>query len=267
MTEPPADRPEPIFHADGDLLVPTANAVGPWFPGVLHGGAVAAVSLRAVERLPSAVPMQPARWTLDLSRRVPHGPIRVRAEVLRDGRRLQSVAVDVVHDGEVVARATVLRLRTGDGVVPDDVLPEPWPEDAPPPPPEAGEPHVLQGEAFSYVRCFETRRIGVVGGGRGAAWYRFRTAVVDDEPVSPAVRVAATADMVMSAGSIVGFDRFTAANPDLSVHLQRLPEGPWLCIDSVARVDGRGIGQSEAVLSDRTGRIGRSCKSVLVDRR
>jgi hypothetical protein len=256
----------PVFHSDGPLLVPTELATGPWFPNTQHGGAVAALVARAVERLPTAQPMQLTRLTLDLSRRVPLEPIRVDAEILRDGLRVQAVAVTVSHDGETVARGTALRLREGEDVVPPEEVPPPWPEDAPPPPPEEAAPWRIASELVDFIRCFDARRVGDVVPGRGTTWLRFLPTLVDDEPVSPTVRLAATCDFVMSAAGMLG-GRYTAANPDLTVYVQRLPIGPWVCLQSVARVDGRGIGHSEATVSDTTGRIGRALKNVLVDRR
>ncbi len=258
--------PEPVFHTDGPYLVPTADAAGPWFPGVQHGAAVMALVTRAVERLPAPRPMQLARLSLDLSRRVPMAPITVDAELLRDGHRVQSVAVTVRHDGEVVARATALRLREGDDVVPPESVPAPWPEDAPPPPPEDGEPWEVTMQQHDFLRCFDARRIGEVGGGRGTTWLRFLPCLVDDEPVTPTVRLGATADFILSAATLVG-PGYVTANPDLTLHVQRLPEGPWISVQSVARVAGVGIGQSEGVLCDRSGRVARSLKTVLVDRR
>lgn len=38
-----ADEPMALFVADGDLLVPTEFARGPWSPDSLHGGPVAVV--------------------------------------------------------------------------------------------------------------------------------------------------------------------------------------------------------------------------------
>ncbi len=260
------DDAEPVFHSDGRLLVPTHKATGPWSPDNQHGGAVLAIVARAVEQLPSAQPMQLARLTVDMSRRVPMAPVRVDAEIVRDGLRLQSVAVTVRHDGEPVARATALRLRVNDDVVPAADVPEPWPEDAAPPPPEAGEPWDVQLRGPDFLRCFETRRIGAVEGGRGTTWLNFRPSLVDDEPVTPTVRSAASSDFVLSAAMLLG-PGYITSNPDLTIHLLRLPDGPWIAIQAVARAGGQGIGQSEGVMSDRSGRFARSLKTVLIDRR
>ena len=87
----PVSDERPIFIPDGDLLIPQPEAAGPWFPGVQHGGAIAALVARAVEAVPSAVPMVTTRLMVDMSRRVPMGPTKVEAEVVRDGLRLQAV--------------------------------------------------------------------------------------------------------------------------------------------------------------------------------
>ena len=80
-----------VFVPQGDLLIPQSSAIGPWFPGVQHGGAIAGVFARAIERVPSAVQMTTTRLSIDMSRRVPMGPTRVDTEVVRDGKRIQAI--------------------------------------------------------------------------------------------------------------------------------------------------------------------------------
>ena len=52
-------------------------AQGPWDPGAQHGGAPAALLAGAIEALPAAEGLQPARLTYELLRPVPIGPLRV----------------------------------------------------------------------------------------------------------------------------------------------------------------------------------------------
>lgn len=254
----------PVYTSDGPLLVPTARAAGPWFPDAQHGGAVAAIVVRAIERLPSAQPMQLARLSLDLSRKVPMAPVLVDAEVVRDGLRLQSVAVTIVHGGEPVGRATALRLRERAGVVPGEVLCEPWPEDGRPPGPETAEPWDIAG-GDDFHGSFDARRIGDPGV-HATVWLRLLPALVDEEPVSPVQHLAAAADFITNPASQLG-PGYVTANADLTIHVQRLPEGSWMYVSSRARFDGRGIGQSQGVVSDRRGMCAVALKSVLIDRR
>jgi len=254
---------EPVYRIDGGRYVPTPLAAGPWFADSQHGGAVAALVVRAVEGLPSARPMQLVRLTLDLSRRVPMAPVELETEVLRDGLRLQSVAAAVRVGGETVARATALRMRAGDAVVPPDALAAPWPDDGPPPPPDDGEPWDLGTVGFNG--SYDARTLGAPGL-EASAWLRLRPPLVDDDPGGPLPLLAAAADFVTNPASHLGPD-YVTANADLTIHVQRPPEGPWLHVRSRARFDGRGIGQSVGAVSDRRGLCALALKSVLVDRR
>lgn len=258
---------EPIYRTDGDMLVPTDRARGPWFPDVQHGGAVAGLVARAVEAVPAPVPMHLARLTLDLSRKVPLAPTAVIARVVRDGRRVQAVEVAVVVDGLEVSRATALRVRRAAGVVDPDLVLPPWPGDEAPGRPEDGVETRFETGPFEFVRCFEARRAGEPVPGRGTTWYRLDHPLVDGETPSPAIRVAMTADLIMSAGSAVGFDRYLSANPDLTVSAFREPVDDWVAVASTVRFGADGVGQSDAVLADRQGCFGRVLKSLLIDRR
>jgi hypothetical protein len=257
---------EAIFIPDGDRLIPQPTASGPWFPGVQHGGAVTGLMARAVEQAPSAQPMMLTRMSVDMSRRVPMGPTRVIATVLRDGRRVQSLSCDYEVDGEVVGRATAMRIRIDDSVVPDDQVPEPWAEDEPPPGPE-GIPEIeitVHGEDF--VHNFTMRRQEDIPG-RAISWLRLDVPFVAGEETRPMTFAAAVADMISSAGSIMDFDRYLSVNPDLSMQFHRVPEGPWIGQRSLVRVSPHGFGSTDAQLFDSTTSIGRSMKSLLIDPR
>jgi len=60
-------------------------------------------------------------------------------------------------------------------------------------------------------------------------------------------------------------------NPDLTVHLFRLPADEWVCLDAITRLDlepGHGsVALAESALFDRRGRIGRSLQSLIIDPR
>ena len=257
----------PIYQRNGDRLVPTADAGGPWFPGVQHGGAVAGLIARAVDAQPSAAPMQVTRLTIDLFRKVPMAPTLVRVAPARDGRRIQVLDVLVEVDDTIVARASVLRIRHHDGVVPAELVPEPPAADGPLDGPESVPPTNLPEGPYDFVRCFDIRRLVEPADGVGVTWYRLTRPLVDDEPLTPLIRVAATADLSMSAGHLVGAHRYTSANPDLTIYLERPHRGAWVGLDSVVRLNEGGHGVTDTVLHDTGGRVARVAKSLLVDRR
>lgn len=257
---------EAIFIPDGDRLIPQPTAAGPWFPGVQHGGAVTGLIARAVEMTPSAQPMMLTRMSVDMSRKVPMGPTKVTAEVLRDGRRVQSLGVTFDVDGEIVARSTAMRIRVDDSVVAPDQLPEPWPEDEPPPGPEGMDPIEITVQGTDFVHNFTMMREEEIPG-RSISWLRLNVPFVLGEETRPMTFAAAAADMISSAGSIMDFDRYLSVNPDLSMQFHRVPVGEWIGQRSLVRVNPGGFGSTDAQLFDRTGSIGRSMKSLLIDPR
>ena len=61
--------------------------------------------------------------------------------------------------------------------------------------------------------------------------------------------------------------RYLFINVDLSVHLERMPEGEWVCVDAVTLPQPTGVGTAESVLSDERGRIGRAAQTLLIAKR
>ncbi len=101
---------EPIFRVDGQRVVTSPDAAGPWDPRMQHGSAPAALVVWAAEAIPAPVPMSITRVTIDLMRPVPVAPLAIEAEVLREGRKIQLCAVRLLADGVVVVAAIWFRV-------------------------------------------------------------------------------------------------------------------------------------------------------------
>lgn len=253
-----------VFVPEGELLIPQSSAIGPWFPGVQHGGAVAGVVARAVQRVPSAVPMVTTRLSIDMSRKVPMGPTKVETDVVRDGRRIQAIECRYVVDGDTVGRASAMRVRVADGI---SVANPELDEDRIPSDPET---HPVMRWTFDgpldFAASFDFRRTED-DQGRVTGWMRCEKPFVEGEPNDPNVLVAAVADMIPSGGSVLDYERMVSINPDLVVSLSRPPEGEWIGYVASVRGEGNGYGQADAVLYDHRGAVGRALKSLLVDER
>src|SRR5664279_3765483 len=102
---------EAIYRVDGDRVVTSPNAAGPWDAGMQHGSAPASLVVWAAEAIPTRAPMQIARVTIDLMRPVPVAPLTVETEILREGRKIQLCAVRLYADGVLTVGATVLKIR------------------------------------------------------------------------------------------------------------------------------------------------------------
>src|SRR5512142_915299 len=104
-----------IFVASNGSISATELARGPWDPGAQHGGAPAALLMRAFEQLPAAEGLAISRVTYEFLRPVPLGELEVSAEVVRPGRRVQLLEASVsVPGGLEVVRARALQVHRAD---------------------------------------------------------------------------------------------------------------------------------------------------------
>ena len=255
-----------VFEADGDRMVPTELARGPWSPDAQHGGPPAALLARALEQADPGDAHFVSRLTIELLRPVPLVPLEVRTRTLRPGRKVQWVEGSLVAGDVEVARATALRLRT------DPTLDLPVPEPAPLalPGPGDGSPFAIQfpGTIDGFWNAMELR---VVAGtfadvGEATIWFRLTVPLVAGETPSPLQRVAAAADFGNGVSAALERGKYLFINPDLSVYLHRYPVGEWVALEAQTFAEAHGVGLAESALHDERGRIGRALQSLLVDR-
>lgn len=261
-----AGGPDSVFTQKGDgRFVASELARGPWDAGAQHGGAPAALLMRAFERLPVEPELQIARVTYELLRPAPIGELAVEAEVVRPGRRVRLLeGVIRTADGTEVVRARALQVRLADGTAGDP--------DPPPPGPERGREHDPGEAGFAppYSPMFtpdaiEVRFVsGVFGNGPSTAWFRMRVAVVAGEQPSPLQRLAAAGDFGNGISAELDWSRYAFINPDLTLYVDRPPEGEWICLDARTIIPPGGVGIAESVIYDERGRVGRAVQALLV---
>lgn len=242
------------FELDGERLIPTGISVGP-IAGAQHGSAVAAIVTRAVEATPSPVPMDVVRVTVDLSRVVPMGITETRVNVRRAGKRVQVVDVTLLVDGVECGRSEGLRMRRSDIIDPAHIRP-----DVPPP----FDPSTHMSEApwagGDFVNSMDITYEHFANG-RAAYWLRLSDQMIAGETMSPAVRAAVAADMVLTGGGT--FPNKSSLNADLTMSLHRLPVGEWFRLVSAVYANPGGWGTSVGTLADMQGDFGHVTKSVL----
>jgi Acyl-CoA thioesterase C-terminal domain/Acyl-CoA thioesterase N-terminal domain len=257
-----------LFVADREGWLPTELSRGPWSSEALHGGPVAALLARLAEGAVTPDAMRPARITVELLRPVPLATLRGEARLLRPGRKVQWVGASL-HEGErELARATVLWIRR-------EALPPPEGHGgghaARPPGPEtvpATRPEWRSGGRAYHSHGVEHRVVRGAWGRPGPCtdWIRLRVPVVAGEAPSPLQRVAAAADFGNGISAALPLGAWRFVNPDLTIHLQRLPRGEWIGLDAVTWLEGQGIGLAESELFDEEGRLGRSLQSLLLEK-
>jgi hypothetical protein len=258
-----------VFTRDGDALVPSIHARGPWDAGSLHGGAPTALLARAIEALETPAPMRCVRLAVEFPRAVPMEPVLVSARLTRPGRKLALAEARMTTlDGTEVLRAGATLLRRGDVELPAETA---IAEAAPVPGPDEGRVDHWQGgeetEGF-HLTAIELRFArGSWGHGPALGWFRLKMPIVAGEEASPLQRAVAFADFGNGVSRALDFREHLFINTDLTVHLHREPVGEWVALDARTDLDRSGVGQSTSVLRDRQGRIGIGAQSLFVDAR
>jgi hypothetical protein len=258
-----------------ERFMATDLARGPWDPHAQHGGAPAAILMRAFERQPAGEELIIARVTYELLRPVPLAALEVRTEVVRPGRRVQLLEASLRAEGGVeVVRARALRVqRSAVRAVAGGPDADPDLESAPPSKVEREDARANDYPS-SGGRMFATDAMDIrftAGAflelGPASAWFRLRYPLVAGEDPSPLQRLAAAADFGNGISAVVPWDGYVFINPDLTVYLEREPVGEWFLLEAQTRLGREGVGVCESLISDEHGRVGRAIQALLVTSR
>ncbi|MFT4119423.1 thioesterase family protein [Bradyrhizobium sp.] len=254
-----------IYRVDGNRVVTSPDAAGPWDRRMQHGSAPSSLVTWAAERIPTPVPMEIARVTIDLMRPVPVAPLTIETEVLREGRKIQLCQLRLLADGVQVVGATVLKIKRQALTLPDDVkeLPVtlPSPEDS-----LVEDGHAATSPFAGMVSMRAARgRFGKAGA--GAIWFRVDHPLVEGEAISQAMRALAAADFSNGTASSLDFRAWTYINADLNVNFSRQPVGEWILVDGESWIGPDGAGLAMSRLADRQGYFGRAVQSLVIEKR
>ena len=253
-----------FYEPVGEGFRATTLTRGPWDPGAQHAGPPAALLGRALEELPEAEEFQVCRVTFEILRSIPIAPVEVGARIVRPGRRVQMLEAELRVEGEVLMMARAWRLRTAPVDLPAEAVA------IPPGPALPGEPGPANffetGESEGYHTAMEIRFTSgaFTEIGPAIAWLRMRHPLVAGEEPSPLQRTLIAADVGNGISAAIDFSRFVFVNVDLTVQLERLPDGEWVCVDAVTLPRPRGNATAESTLGDERGRLGRALQTLLV---
>jgi hypothetical protein len=266
--------PESFYERDGDGFVATELTRGPWDPGAQHAGPPAALIAREIEGLDGGrvgggegERAQVGRITYEILASVPIGPVRVEAEVLRPGRRVELVTATLSgEDGAALIRAQGWRLRASE--VEFDSPPG---MPGPPPGPAEGEAVAFfeTGLEHGYQTAMDIRfvRGAFLEPGPAEVWLRMKVPLVTGEDPSPLQRVMVAADAGNGVSAPLDWRRYLFINVDLTVHLHRMPAGEWVGLDALTIPEPSGIGVTTSDLRDEAGPIGHAGQTLLVAER
>jgi len=209
------------------------------------------------------VPLRAARLTFDLVRPVPLGPVSVSTEVIRRGKTVALLAGVLRSGDKELIRASALFMRTAAVALPPLAAPAALAA------PDACAPLVFPFFRWStgYHTAMEMRLVrGAWGSGAMALWMRMRHPLLPGEAPSPLQRALVAADSGNGVSFALDVQRYTFVNPDLTVHLHRLPEGEWIGLDATTRAEPNGGGLADSALHDARGPIGRGLQNLVVEK-
>ena len=254
-----------IYRVEGNRVVTSPDAAGPWDAQMQHGSAPAALVVWAAEAIPTPEPMRIARVTIDLMRPVPVAPLTFETEVLREGRKIQLCAVKLRAGNVVVVTATVLKIKTQALTLPPDVadvaVTLPGPDQAREELPDFSGSPFVKGISMRAAHG----RFGLPG--PGAIWYRVDRPVVEGSSVSQAMRGVVAADFCNGTSAALDFRQWTFINADLTVSFARQPVGEWILLDAESWIGPDGAGLAAARLADSRGYFGRAVQSLVIEKR
>ena len=257
--------------ADSYRSTELANAG--WYDEGQHGGAFAALIAGHVElTVPTLTAMEVSRLTVEIFRVIPLVDLRIETEVIREGKRIQSVQARVFDTSDtLLSVATVQRLRVADLRAPDD---------ARPPGGNLGHPDDADGEigdawgvgevgkTMFHRNAIEVREVfgGFAEKGPGGVWMRLKVPIIAGMEPTPLQRMVATADFCNGISRGLDFDQWVFMNPDLTVHAARYPSSDWVGLSAESAYGDLGRGLATGTLWDPHGWLGRSTQSLYLDR-
>ena len=245
-----------------NVFLPTSNAVGPWDPGLLHGGATAGLVAYLLERHEPEENKQFCRMTLDLFRPVPKEALTVSTRTLRQGRKISVVEVLITANGKDVAKATGLKIIHSELDVPGHVQLPSCPFDGP----DSLETLSMMGGSKPEDKAnrpaglnftIEVKRLaGFDGKGKGTAWFKAPIPVVTGQALTPFSHLGVLSDFGNGLAQLFVPGTAGSINADITLYINRLPKSEWICLNSQSVMSDAGIGRVTTTVYDEFGTIG-----------
>ncbi|WP_151526451.1 thioesterase family protein [Serinicoccus kebangsaanensis] len=231
---------------------PTEHVQGAWSPEEQHVAPVIGLLLHTLELNHPREGLQWARLSVDILGFIRREEMTVTTRVLRPGRTIELLEAGVEIGGRAAVRLTAWRLVQGDTAqVAADEEPElPGPDGLEP---WAGMSHWGGG----FIRSLDFRSVPGARAGRGRTWVRTSVALVGGAEQASAL--ASWVGLLDTANGTAGREAprdWLYPNVDLTLHLHRIPEGPWVGLDTRVAWGPTGVGQTSSVVHDAQGPVG-----------
>lgn len=249
---------------------PTQHAASVWGLEVQHGGPVAGLLTRAMDRLAPRQGSRISRISVDIFGAIPMSPVTVTAWIERPGERVELLMSEmraVTPDGQerLVARGAAWRLatratahvayRSDSAIVTGD--------------PDSTKLDWPAAWRIGFAASLEAQLINVVGvrGDPTTAWLRMTQPLISGEEMSYLESAVTISDVANGIGARLDPVDWTFVNTDLVLHFFEEPQGWWLGIAAETSIGVDGIGMSAATMHSENGVIGRLAQNILIQPR
>src|SRR5699024_4372384 len=100
--------------------------------------------------------------------------------------------------------------------------------------------------------------------GPATVWVRQLVDLVAGEKPSPLQRLCAVADSGNGVSGMLSPTEWWFINTELTVHVQRPPEGEWICLDAVTSIGPSGLGTARSTVHDREGQVAFGSQALMI---
>lgn len=248
-----------FVRVDSDRYLPTEHVSGAWSTAEQHFSPLGGLLTQVIETHSAGRGLQLSRISFDILGRLPMAECRVEVETLRPGRTIELVEARAYVEGRMVVRARAWLLAPEDTGAVAGGAAEPLPD-----------PEDLKKQPLSsvwpggYIASLDVRPAGELQGGRGTAWLSTDLELVQGEQAGPVASYVTLVDTANGIAVRQAPTEWMFPNVDLTVHLHRRPEGPWVGLDTTVAFGPSGLGLTSTVLHDRFGGVGTAQQSLTV---
>lgn len=233
---------------------PTEHVQGAWSPDEQHVAPVIGLLLHTLEHEHPREDLQWARLGVDILGFIPREEMTVTTRVLRPGRTIELLESSVEIAGRAAVRMTAWRLVRGDtsAVASGEHAELPAPG-------ELEDWHGMDHWGGGFIRSLDFRSVPGSRAGRGRTWVRTDVPLVGGSTGEQASPLASWVGLLDTANGTAGREaphEWLFPNVDLTLHLHREPEGPWVGMDTRVSWGPTGIGQTASVVHDEQGPVG-----------
>ncbi|GAC1420741.1 MAG: thioesterase family protein [Novosphingobium sp.] len=245
------------YERHGETYHPSGLARSPWDRNAIAGGPISALLASGAEDTVLDENFEIARFSVDIFGKVPHQPLHMRSDVLRDGRQTKLHRVVLLADDREVAQAHVLRVRR----LKTPTVPVPHTYPAPDTVPEGGGPRGAR-----MAGAIRHRMVSGQAGdpGRAVAWLALDGEIVAGVRPANFEKAALFADFGNGFGNATAAGEWSYANLDITVQFLRMPVGEWFLLDAETHMAGNGHGTARNLFADVEGIYARGFQTIFV---